>query len=571
MLTKGFVDKKYNRIYFAYFMGWIISLIGELSDSILSGLFISEEAVAATGLVAPIFSVIFFFASLISVGIAAKYSNYAGAFDKESTSILSGMSLIVTAFVGIVLALGLILFENLYFKFYAAAPEIEALAREYYSIFILIALITPIHWGFYNLVMVDGNETLILVADMTEAFLNMGVSLFLVQRIGIQGLALGTLISTVVTGLILLLHFLSKHNSLHFKFKMNGRLLKESLFAGSSVASNYLFVALVDIVFNKYIIYRFGDSYLPAYAVVNLVLNLSGALVCGVDAATPFIGVAYGEKNNVALHSIMKKCSRKTIMNIFLFTFIFFFGAKFIPVIYGIETPEIVELSIYTSRIISLTFVCAAFTFEFSTYYAKINKPVLSNLMVFMNTCGGPLVLATILGLFGFKAMVWGFALAPASALLCGAIAVIAKYGIKAYPYVIEENNNIILEHEFAVTPEEIIELQGILHQEMADNGLSKELSNKIELMLEETMMICREQNSDKKRILAACTVIIDKDVVRLITRDNGKIFDITQIESDAVQSLRDYVTARLMDTNKENKYMTTISFNRNTFLWQRS
>ena len=58
-------------------------LVGSLSDSIIGGLFISEDTVSATGLVDPIFSLVLFIPSLLAIGVSNRYSVYAGAFDEE--------------------------------------------------------------------------------------------------------------------------------------------------------------------------------------------------------------------------------------------------------------------------------------------------------------------------------------------------------------------------------------------------------------------------------------------------------------------------------------------------------
>ena len=85
--------------------------------------------------------------------------------------------------------------------------------------------------------------------------------------------------------------------------------------------------------------------------------------------------------------------------------------------------------------------------------------------------------------------------------------------------------------------------------------------------MLEETFEIVKEKNAPK-RVLADCSVIVGKEHVRLITRDNGMIFDITDVNAD-IKSLGQYVAARLIEKNSGAEYITTISFNRNSFLWE--
>lgn len=113
----------------------------------------------------------------------------------------------------------------------------------------------------------------------------------------------------------------------------------------------------------------------------------------------------------------------------------------------------------------------------------------------------------------------------------------------------------------------EIVELNRVLDEELKGIELETSLIHKVELMIEETFKLIMDNNPNKK-IYANCTVMVDEHQVQLITWDNGKIFDITKEESD-IGSLGWYVTSRLMSTNKENLYLTSISFNRNCFRWE--
>ncbi len=62
-------------------------------------------------------------------------------------------------------------------------------------------------------------------------------------------------------------------------------------------------------------------------------------------------------------------------------------------------------------------------------------------------------------------------------------------------------------------------------------------------------------------------TVIINKDknLVRLIIRDNGEIFNITDADNE-IKSLNSYVVSRLMNRLRIRKNITTTSLNRNIF-----
>lgn len=331
-----------------------------------------------------------------------------------------------------------------------------------------------------------------------------------------------------------------------------------------------LYIGIIDIFMNKFVIQHFGDSYLAAYAVVNLILNLGQISICAADAASSFVGVSYGENNPKATRYILNLCTKRTIVTTLGMTAIFLIIAKYVPAIYGITTPEIVEASIYITRVLALSYLVTGFVYEWIGYLPKINKSLLGNIIAFVYMLAAPIIFPMIFTNFwGFKGMVWGFFTTPFAAFIVATIFIIARYGIKAYPYALDEVDSQIFIHEFAVNEDELNMLRKQLRNDMAEVGLASGLANKIELILEETIMIVAEKNKEKKKILGDCTLIVTDDEVNLITRDNGIVFDITK-EADDSTSLRHYVAARLMNDSHNTAYLTTISFNRNSYVWKR-
>lgn len=568
-MTSGFINKKYSKMYLAQLISWTVALVGELADSILGGIFISEDAVSATGLVQPIFSLVLFLSYILSIGCSTKYSNYLGAFDKENAHKAAGIGLLLAVLSGAAVAVLMILGEDLYFQFYAAGPAVEALAREYYEYTILVAFLYPIYYVLYYLVVADGDEKWMLYADFSNAIFNAAFSLILVQAWGVKGLALGTVFAIVISTGFLFPHYCSKRNSVHFTFKLDRKLIKEIFVSGSAMSLTSLYIGIIDIVMNKFIIDSFGDPYLAAYAVVNLILNLAQISMCAADAASPFIGVSYGEKNNTGLRAMLMRCTKRTFLTSAGMTLLFWVIAPYIPDVYGITTPEIVDVSVYLTRVLAISFVVTGFVYEWIAYLPMVGQSFLGNLVGFVYMLAAPLVFPVVCSwAWGFKGMVWGFFFTPFAAYAVAGVYILVKFGKSGFPFAIAPVDNTVFMHEFAVNEQEMSQLCSVLREEMTAFGLPTSLINKVELVLEETIMIIAEKNKGKKQLLGDCTVIIDEKEVQLITRDNGVLFDITQ-EAEENASLRHYVAARFINTS-EAAYLTTISFNRNSYVWQR-
>lgn len=573
MLTKGLVKKKYNAMLLASLLGWMVSLVGELSDSILAGQFISEAAVSATGLVAPLFNFNFFFSVMIGLGSANLYAIKTGGFQKEEAYKTAGQAILLSVLAGIVFSGLMFIGKDVVFNFYNAGAEVEAFAREYYDAMMLVTLIAPPFWTFYYLVSIDGNATLILIADLIQALGNFAASLLFVNKLGIKGLALGTTIAVALSWIVLIPHFLSNKNSIKFKFNLSKKRIKDVCLLGSTVAMTSVYIGVVDVVFNKFILIRFGDALLASYAIINLILNLAQISGCATDAASGLIGTAYAEGNPISMKSLVKRITKVMIIVSGALMVIFFILSKYAPDIYGIVDPTAADAAIFSTRILALSYIPSAFIFMYLGYFPKIEMPALGNISGFLYSLFTPIAIAMPLGLISYNAMSIGFFLTPIVSLLIIAVIIIKKYGKENFPIPIPKTDALnIISHEFMVDDKEIVLVRDMISDELRKIDVNDTIINKLSLMLEETFLIVKHINENKKpgkKILCEATVMVYKDKVKLITRDNGYIFDITKVD-EHLSSLEAYVAASLMEDNKENSYVTSVSFNRNMYCWER-
>ena len=86
-------------------------------------------------------------------------------------------------------------------------------------------------------------------------------------------------------------------------------------------------------------------------------------------------------------------------------------------------------------------------------------------------------------------------------------------------------------------------------------------------LFTEEISLVVLEQNaSGKQKLLIEISLLFDENAVRLIERDSGQIFDVTDPELQ-VKGLSSFIIEGLMEAYKEKAYLTTTGYNRN-IMW---
>ena len=69
-------------------------------------------------------------------------------------------------------------------------------------------------------------------------------------------------------------------------------------------------------------------------------------------------------------------------------------------------------------------------------------------------------------------------------------------------------------------------------------------------------------KNNDGKKLAAECTVIIEDRGIRVVFRDSGVLFDITE-NSTGVGTYQQFVVSNLMTINENKSYLVTTGYNR--------
>jgi len=570
MLKNGsFINRKYRVMLIGSLLGWLVALLGGMADSLVAGIFLDAEAVSAVGLISPIYSMVYFVSLLFTYGAAIMYSTELGAFHIEKSQKIAGMSVLCAVVLGLLMALLLYVGKPLVFAYYDCSERIMALASQYYNYFIFIALFFPLHWGLYYLVCFDGDEACILTVDIVMAIVNAVVSALLVQRLGIGGLAVGTLLSDVVGILLLIPHFFKKSNSIRFKLHFSFRDMLEMLKLSSAYSSATLYVALIGIIMNKVIILLYSDAFLPAYTVVNAVLNFAAAMSCAINGAATLLAVAYGEGNPNAIRRLMKRVHYAAFAIAAALGLLLIVLAPLWPTLYAITQAPVASAAVFAGRLIPCAFLVSAIVYTYIGYYPLVGKSFAGNILSLFYMLIGPLILAIPLGkAYAFSGLATGFFLTPFFTLLCLFLYLLFTRQLKSAPLLLKPTDEAEAHFDMTLEMDSIYALQSGAASFLKEQGVESRLVNEVSMIMEDALVHIRKKN--RKPVLCECTLLVNDAHVRMITKDNGVIFDLLE-DADSSRDFRCYVMARIMEQTEEKSNTTTITFNRNTFLWPRA
>ena len=558
------INHKFKAILLSSVLAWFVFLVGRFIDSIYAGNFIGQEALSAVQIVNPLNSLINFFAMLCTAGVIVTYSNLSGKGEKEASYKTVGQSLIISVIVAGLLSLSLYFLQEPILSIFNIKDEVLTYARSYYKWFVFIALILPPYTLFQKLAIQDGDALWPMIANVGLVVMNAVASLLLIQTdLKIEGLGLGSFLSYVMAFLVVMVHYLTKKNSVHIRLGFSIKQALHNFKLGLGQSSTNLYFGILNFSINMFITFKFGSNYLAAYSVVNFIISASAVFVSVPESIGSFLAVANGS-NNVTEFKECYKLSKKWAIIVSLASTVLVCSlCLFIPYIFGIKSGEQYEYSWQSCLILPSTFIFTAFIYVYG--YANLAKenPYYSIVSLLLNTLVLPIALPIAFSYtgLGFYGIIIGFTVAR----------IISLFITNAIFYFINKPHCIVKipttdEIQFSIDcfieEKDIVraleELRNKLNEHKVDYRMSTAIIGTVEDML---YLILKAQSTNKKIVEDRFTVCISKDQARIINKNNGHFID-NKIKEEERKNNLSHLYLAAIDKNGLIKLNNVISFN---------
>lgn len=540
-----------------------------LSDTLIAGVMLGEEAVSAICLVVPAYSLAGFAGCLISLGVPIIYSRAMGEFNKERADRCFAFGVFMAVTMGLVLYIVFMLFGDAYLRFYEPSTVVFNAAKDYFFWYKYTILLLPIMTLMDEMVLADGDETLSMVSGIVQIVGNIVCSIVFAKFVGIEGIGFGSFIGTLVALLVAFAHLLRKGNSLKLGFYFSLKLLVDVVKYSAIDAGTYLFLACFTAVMNRFITFAYGPEMLVLGAVILFVKEVQIVFDGIGEAFTPLMNIYLGEES----YDGVKKCyglSKKTaVVEGVVLTLLMILVSPFIVKLYDISDPVACSYAVGGVRIEALGLVFLSLLYLLSSYYLLIDKiklgfvmSALRDVLVVTPAC---IALGYFFGIYGMFA---GVAVGPAIAYAISVLYIRIRYGAENYPLLLTDKLKGFKHkfYEFKLDPKSIVETQQQVEKYLCENGIDRKIVSKVKLLIEDLYMLIYEKNGADKAVYAECTVIIRDTGVQIITKDDGVLFDLSN-EDVVAGSIVEFMVSGYMEKLKDNKkYLTTMSYNRNTF-----
>ena len=250
----------------------------------------------------------------------------------------------------------------------------------------------------------DGAPKLSMIAVATGGILNVFLDLLFVYPLdmGMSGAAIASVMGAGITVFILLLHFASKSNGLHFSLqKLSFSRITDIFANGFTSFIVEISTGIVIFVFNIETLKVAGDIGVSMYSVICNVVIIVISLCDGINqAAQPIISTNYGAGllkrirtvRNLGIKTAFVICSIPAIIGLIvpnLFTYIFLN-----------PNEEILAMSPTAIRTYFIAFFVTGINMFIVGYFQSVAKPKISLLLCLLRGCALSVVFVILLARF---------------------------------------------------------------------------------------------------------------------------------------------------------------------------
>lgn len=302
MNTQDFLNKSVKQVFMRYLVpsvfATMVTSIYVLADTIIVGKGIGTIAVAALNIVLPLYNIFFGLGLLFGVGGSVLMSILRGEGDEKGSNAYFSTSLVAMC---VVLALSLAFFTAFMEKIalvFGGTPETMPYIMDYMPYIV---------WGmglfFFSsylqtFIRNDGAPRLAMYAVVSGGVANIILDYVFVYNfnMGMAGAAIATVMGSGLTVVILLTHFFTKKNNLHFSLKgVRPSFIKNIILNGFASFLIEVASGVTIFVFNIQLLKYAGNTGVSVYSIIS---NTAIVVVCickGINqAAQPLLSTNYG-------------------------------------------------------------------------------------------------------------------------------------------------------------------------------------------------------------------------------------------------------------------------------------
>lgn len=409
-LSEHFTYKKLLRFVLPSIIMMIFTSIYSVVDGLFVSNFVGKTALAAINLTLPIIMGLSALGFMIGTGGSAIVARMLGEQKREKANEYFSMLIYVTAIGGILLSILGAIFIPAIASLLGAKGQLLSNCILYARLSFISMPAFMLQNVFQSFLVTAQKPHAGLIVTIIAGLTNMSLdALFIVVfRWGVAGAALATGISQCIGGLLPLILFLGKNDSLlHLvPTRLEWRPFFLSCTNGMSELMGNISSSIVSMLYNFQLLNYAGENGIAAYGVLMYVQFIFIAVFFGYTIGVgPVIGYHYGAGNHAELKNLLRKSLKLNIITGISMTILANLFAGALSRIFVGYDPELYAMTKSAFHIFALSFLVCGINIFASAFFTALNNGLVSAVISFLRTLvfqvGSVLILPAFLGLTG--------------------------------------------------------------------------------------------------------------------------------------------------------------------------
>lgn len=390
-LSEHFTYKKMLR----FVLPSIVMMIFTSIYGVVDGLFVSNYAgktsFAAINLIMPVIMGISALGFMMGTGGSALVAKTLGEGDKEKANDYFSMIVTSTIIGGIILSIIGEIFTPQLARMIGADETMINDSVTYGRVLFASLTAFMLQNVFQSFLVTAEKPNLGLLVTVLAGLTNMVFDYLMVGvfRWEVMGAGIATAMSQIVGGIVPLIYFMRKNNSLLRikKFKFDEMALLKVCANGSSELMTNLSISIVNMLYNFQLMKLAGKNGVAAYGTIMYVNFVFIAIFLGYSIGTaPIVGYHHGAGNTDELKNLFGKSLKLVgIFGVCLTVLAMFLSGTLSKIFVGYD-EELFEMTSNAFRIYAISFLVCGFNIYASSFFTALNNGIISAVISFMRT-----------------------------------------------------------------------------------------------------------------------------------------------------------------------------------------
>ncbi|QAT50289.1 hypothetical protein EQM14_11250 [Caproiciproducens sp. NJN-50] len=400
------INKEFVRYVVPSVIGMLVQSLYTVLDGVVVGQGIGEIGLGAVNIAFPYGMVTIALAMLIGIGGANIYSIYKGQGEKEKANNIFCQCLVISAVIGVVLALvGFLFRENLALLLGSNEvflPSVTAYLK-WLAPFSLLQMVT---FGVSVFVRNDGAPKLVMAASVTGAVINavLDVIFILILHYGVEVAAITNGIGLLIETSFYITHFARKRGLLRIR-RPDFDLADIRRIFSNGLATFLMEFSLpaVTVSFNLAIIHTVGTLGVAAYSIVGYVCAVINMFLVGVtQGAQPLMSFYHGKGDRNTFSHIYRLGIRINIIAPVLLVGLCIAFGNGIVFLFHSGNSELTALTVHMLRLYPTAHIAIGVTLMNILFFQTTERNAYAALISFLR-CVGFIQVFLLLSVFLFN------------------------------------------------------------------------------------------------------------------------------------------------------------------------